>query len=136
MSKVFQHPIRIYIEDTDAGGIVYYVNYLKFIERSRTELLRSFGYGKTAILEEGLLLVVHSIDAQYLAPAKLDDEVIATASVKKLARSYVIFEQQVLRGDQVLCHATAKIACVNDKMKPAALPMHLHKAIASYGNEE
>jgi len=53
-----------------------------------------------------------------------------------LARSYVIFEQQVLRGDQVLCHATAKIACVNEKMKPTALPMHLHKAIASYGNEE
>jgi 4-hydroxybenzoyl-CoA thioesterase len=136
MSKVFQHPIRIYIEDTDAGGIVYYVNYLKFIERSRTELLRSFGYGKTAILEEGLLLVVHSIDAQYLAPAKLDDEVIATATVKKLARSYVVFEQQVIRDGQVLFHATAKIACVNDKMKPTAIPAHFYQAIKSYYSED
>lgn len=130
MSQEFQHPVRIYIEDTDAGGIVYYVNYLKFIERSRTELLRSLGYGKTAILEDGLLLVVHSIDAKYLAPARLDDEVIATASVKKLARSYVVFEQQVRRGDQLLCDATAKIACVNAQMKPQALPAHLYRAIS------
>jgi 4-hydroxybenzoyl-CoA thioesterase/acyl-CoA thioester hydrolase len=129
MSKEFQHPVRIYIEDTDAGGIVYYVNYLKFIERSRTELLRSLGYGKTAILDDGLLLVVHSIEAKYLAPAKLDDEVIATATVKKLARSYVVFEQQVRRNNQGLCHATAKIACVNDQMKPTALPPHLYQAI-------
>lgn len=129
MSKEFQHPIRIYIEDTDAGGIVYYVNYLKFIERSRTELLRSLGYGKTAILDDGLLLVVHSLESQYLAPAKLDDEVIATTRVKKLARSYVVFEQQVRRGDQVLCHAVAKIACVNKDMKPQALPSHLYESI-------
>lgn len=132
MNKEFQHPIRIYIEDTDAGGIVYYVNYLKFIERSRTELLRSFGYGKTAILEEGLLLVVHSIDVQYLAPARLDDEVIATTVVKKLCRSYVVFDQEVRRGEQTLCRATAKIACVNGQMKPTALPAHLYQAIAAY----
>jgi tol-pal system-associated acyl-CoA thioesterase len=129
MSNEFEHPIRIYIEDTDAGGIVYYVNYLKFIERSRTELLRSLGFGKTAILEDGLLLVVHSLEAQYLAPAKLDDEVIATATVKKLARSYVVFDQQVRRDGQVLCSATAKIACVNKQMKPTALPPHLYQSI-------
>ena len=132
MSQEFHHPIRIYIEDTDAGGIVYYVNYLKFIERSRTELLRSLGYGKTAILGEGLLLVVHSIDAQYLAPARLDDAVVATATVKKLRRSYVVFEQEVRRDNEVLCRATAKIACVNDKMKPTAIPTHLYQAINAY----
>jgi 4-hydroxybenzoyl-CoA thioesterase len=129
MNNEFQHPIRVYIEDTDAGGIVYYVNYLKFIERSRTELLRSLGYGKTAILDDGLLLVVHSLEAQYLAPAKLDDEVIATATVKKLAKSYVVFEQQVRRDGQVLCSATAKIACVSSEMKPTALPAHLYQSI-------
>lgn len=129
MSQEFQLPIRIYIEDTDAGGIVYYVNYLKFIERSRTELLRSLGYGKTAILEDGLLLVVHSLESKYLAPAKLDDEVIATATVKKLARSYVVFEQQVRRGDQLLCDAVAKIACVNKEMRPKPLPAHLYQSI-------
>jgi 4-hydroxybenzoyl-CoA thioesterase len=131
MNNEFEHPIRVYIEDTDAGGIVYYVNYLKFFERSRTELLRSLGFGKTAILEDGLLLVVHSLEAQYLAPAKLDDKVIATATVKKLARSYVVFEQQVRRDGQVLCSAIAKIACVNNQMKPTALPSHLYRSINS-----
>jgi len=131
MSNEFQHPIRVYIEDTDAGGIVYYVNYLKFIERSRTELLRSLGFGKTAILEEGLLLVVQSIEAQYLAPARLDDEIIVSATVKKLAKSYIVFEQQVRRDGQILCVATAKIACVNSQMKPTALPAHLHRSINS-----
>ena len=130
--NTFQLPVRIYIEDTDAGGIVYYVNYLKFIERSRTELLRALGYGKTAILENGLLLVVHSLDAQYLAPARLDDEVIATAAVIKIARSYVVFKQSVIRGDKVLFTATAKIACVNSNMKPCALPATIKASLESY----
>ncbi len=132
MPAQFEHPIRVYIEDTDAGGIVYYVNYLKFIERSRTELLRDLGYGKTAILEDGLLLVVHSLEAQYHAPARLDDELIATATVIKLARSYVVFEQTVRRDQQILFTAMAKIACVNDQMKPSAFPAHLKMALERY----
>ncbi len=132
MSKEFQLPVRVYIEDTDAGGIVYYVNYLKFVERSRTELLRSLGYGKTAVLEEGLLLVVHSLDAQYLAPARLDDELVVTAAIGKVARSYVVFEQEVRKGQQVLCKATAKVACVNGQMKPTALPNYIHNALMNY----
>lgn len=128
----FKLPIRVYIEDTDAGGIVYYVNYLKFIERSRTEFLRSLGYGKTAILENGLLLVVHSMDVNYLAPARLDDEVLATTRIQKLARSYVVFEQEVRRGEIILCQATVKVACVSPDMKPTAFPKHVYKAIHIY----
>jgi len=132
MSKEFKLPIRVYIEDTDAGGIVYYVNYLKFVERSRTELLRSLGYGKTAILEEGLLLVVHSLEVKYLSSARLDDELIATAKVIKLARSYVVFEQQIRRGEEVLCHVQAKVACVTPEMKPTALPVYIYQSMQDY----
>lgn len=132
MSQEFQLPVRVYIEDTDAGGIVYYVNYLKFVERSRTELLRSLGYGKTAILEEGLLLVVHSLEAKYLAPARLDDALIVSTVVSKIARSYIIFEQEVRKDGEVLCKATAKVACVNDTMKPTALPKYIRESIQAF----
>lgn len=146
MTKEFSLPIRVYIEDTDAGGIVYYVNYLKFVERSRTEYLRSLGYGKTAILEDGLLLVVHSLDAQYLASARLDDQLVVTTSVNKLARSYVIFDQEVRRlsepgsaldnrdnqtegAYEVLCKTTVKVACVTNDMKPTGIPLHIRESI-------
>lgn len=132
MSQEFQLPIRVYIEDTDAGGIVYYVNYMKFIERSRTELLRSMGYGKTAVLDDGLLLVVHSADINYLSPAKLDDALIATASLVKVARTYVVFQQEVRRDEKVLCRATVKVACVNSLMKPTAFPASLQQSLKNY----
>ncbi len=131
-SPEFTLPVRVYIEDTDAGGIVYYVNYLKFLERSRTEFLRSLGYGKTAILEDGLLLVVHSTEIKYLSPAHLDEELIATTHVQKLARSYIVFTQEIRRGESVLCRAMVKVACVNPAMKPTALPKHVYKAIHIY----
>jgi 4-hydroxybenzoyl-CoA thioesterase len=128
----FKLPIRVYIEDTDAGGIVYYVNYLKYIERSRTELLRSLGYGKTAVLDGGLLLVVRHADVDYLASARLDDELVATAKVQKLAKTYVVFYQEVRRYDQLLFKGTVKIACVqtvNNQMKPARLPESIYLSL-------
>lgn len=133
-------PIRVYIEDTDAGGIVYYVNYLKYIERSRTELLRSLGYGKAAILSDGvlgddLLLVVRSAEVDYLLPARLDDEVLATAVLKKVAKTYVVFQQEVRRGEQVLCRALVKVACVsqqNGVMRPAQLPKDIRHSLLEY----
>ncbi len=128
----FKLAIRVYIEDTDAGGIVYYVNYLKYIERSRTELLRSLGYGKTAVLGDGLLLVVRHTEIDYLSSARLDDEIVATAQVQKIAKTYVVFHQEVRRGDEVLCKATVKIACVQtsiNKMKPARIPDSIYDSL-------
>lgn len=128
----FKLPIRVYIEDTDAGGIVYYVNYLKYIERSRTELLRSLGYGKTAVLDDGLLLVVRHADIDYLASARLDDELIATAQVQKLAKTYVVFYQEVSRSGQLLFKGMVKVACVqtvNNKMKPARIPEPIYQSL-------
>lgn len=119
----FSIPVRIYLEDTDAGGIVYYVNYLKYMERARTELLRHLGFEFGSLGADGLQFVVHSVDAQYRKPARMDDELKITAAIERLARTYVVFHQQVQRGDDILCDARIKVACVdNRQLRPALLP--------------
>ena len=129
----FALPVRVYIEDTDAGGIVYYVNYLKFMERSRTEFLRSLGYDKPAILDEGLLLVVHSAQVIYRRPARLDDQLEVTTEVVKIARTYVEFQQNVLRGNELMCEGLIRIACVSgETMKPNPIPIAMFERIKSY----
>lgn len=131
----FSIPVRVYIEDTDAGGIVYYVNYLKFMERSRTEFLRSLGYHKAAILEGGLLLVVHAAEINYRRPARLDDELQATTRITKLARTYVEFQQEVLRGEELLCTGLVRVACVDAKnMRPSALPAPIYAQLQQFVN--
>lgn len=123
MGNEFSIPIRVYIEDTDAGGIVYYVNYLKYMERARTELLRSRGLSKPAVLEEGMLLVVASAKVDYKKSARLDDMLTVSAVIQKRARSYVLFQQRVLRDGVCLCESEIKVACVNRvTMKPCAFP--------------
>lgn len=129
----FIHRCRVYYEDTDAGGIVYYVNYLKFMERARTECLRDLGYSQSTLAEEGLLFVVHSAEARYHAPAKLDDELYVSAEVVELNRASLRFRQQVRRaGDDVLlCEGQFVVACVRaDNFKPRAIPKQMHEAFA------
>lgn len=129
-NQTFALPIRVYIEDTDAGGIVYYVNYLKYMERSRTEFLRTLGYDKPAILDGGLLLVVHSADVNYRRSATLDDLLSVETQIHKLARTYVEFLQQVWRGDELLCEGKIKVACVKaEVMKPSAMPLALYEQL-------
>lgn len=129
----FSIPIRIYIEDTDAGGIVYYVNYLKYMERARTELFRSLGYDKPAILDDGLLLVVHAANVNYHRSARLDDQVNVTACIEKLARTYVELQQRVFRENELLCEGHIRIACIKaDTMKPCALPAEIHHQLTQF----
>ena len=133
--RKFSYPIRVYVEDTDAGGIVYYVNYLKFFERVRTEFLRSLGYRKVAVLNEGLLLVVRRAQVEYLAPAHLDDELVVIAEIRKLAQSYIVFTQEAHRAGQVLCTGEIQIACVKRSrgvMKPIALPKEIYLDLQSW----
>ena len=119
-------PIRVYIEDTDAGGIVYYVNYLKYMERARTEFMRTLGYGKAALFADDLLFVVHSLQVDYLQSAKLDDLLKVSAKVIKRGKVGLVFEQTVERDDQVLCQAQVKIACIDRAIrKPAIIPQDL-----------
>jgi 4-hydroxybenzoyl-CoA thioesterase/acyl-CoA thioester hydrolase len=128
--REFKLPLRVYIEDTDAGGIVYYVNYLKFMERARTEFMRALGFDKPAILDDGKLLVVHSVNAQYKRPAELDNELQVSAQVIVLKRSFLVFRQQVWRNDTLMCEADIKVACViQDTMKPTAIPDNMRNAV-------
>ena len=118
-------PIRVYVEDTDVGGIVYYANYLKYMERARTELMRSLGYDKPALFD-GLMFVVHSVEIKYLQPAVLDDGLVATAKLIKAGRSSFVMEQQVRRGDELLVDGMVKAACLNaETKKPAAIPAEM-----------
>lgn len=131
MQQSFLMSLRVYIEDTDAGGIVYYVNYLKYMERARTEFLRALGYDKPAILSTGQLLVVHSASVNYRRPARLDDLLTVSAVPIKIARSSVTFLQQVFRDEELLCEASIRIACVDaSSMKPSALPEDIHAKIS------
>ena len=118
-------PIRVYVEDTDVGGIVYYANYLKYMERARTELMRSLGFDKPALFD-GLMFVVHSVEVKYKQPAVLDDEVTATAQLVKASRAAFVLTQEVRRGDEVLVTGSVKVACIEAESKrPAAIPEHI-----------
>jgi tol-pal system-associated acyl-CoA thioesterase len=119
----FSHKLRVYIEDTDAGGIVYYVNYLKFMERARTEFMRSLGYDKNIIFSTDLMFVVRDVAVNYLLPARLDDELAATAAIVKLRGAAIIFRQSVLRGEDFLATGEITIACVDRSgVRPRRLP--------------
>lgn len=122
----FSIPLRVYIEDTDAGGIVYYVNYLKFMERARTELMRSLGYDKATIFNHDLMFVVRDVAVTYYLPAQLDDELQATASVTRQRGAGIVFQQSVRRDDEVLAAGELTIACVDrTQMKPRRLPTEM-----------
>jgi tol-pal system-associated acyl-CoA thioesterase len=119
----FSLDLRVYIEDTDAGGIVYYVNYLKFMERARTELMRSLGFGKKYIFNHDLMFVVRDVKVQYLRPATLDDELVATAAILGLRGASMVMHQRVQRGSQVLARGEVTIACVDRSgLKPRRMP--------------
>lgn len=124
----FSVQFRVYLEDTDAGGIVYYVNYLKYMERARTDWLRSLGWEFQNLYQDNLQFVVHSMEARYIQPARMDDDITVTVSIEKMARTYLIFRQAVLRGKEQLCEANIKVVCIHAKsMKPVNLPKSMRE---------
>ena len=130
----FSHKLRVYIEDTDAGGIVYYVNYLKFMERARTEFMRTLGYGKDYIFSADLMFVVRDVAVTYMLPARLDDELEATAKIARVRGAGIVFHQSVRRGEEVLARGEVTVACVDRaQVKPRRLPpemvAQLHKQL-------
>ena len=132
VGAVFQWPIRIYWEDTDAGGIVFYANYLKFFERSRTEWLRSLGIEQQALKNStGCMFVVAEANMRYHRPARLDDELIATASLQETGRASMIIKQQaLLKPEQLdadpallLCEGLIRIGWVHSaSLQPRRIP--------------
>jgi len=118
------YSLRVYYEDTDAGGIVYYANYLKFFERARTEWLRELGVNQQNFLEQKIGFVVRRVEMDNVASAKLDDLLIVNSTITRLKRASLVFHQQITnQAQQVICTATILVACVNfQSAKPMAIP--------------
>ena len=116
-------PVRIYYEDTDLAGIVYYANYLKFIERGRSEWVRDMGIDQAAMKrEEGVVFAVRRVEADYHLPAHYDDEVVVTTDVEAVTGARLIVKQTVQRGGDTLFSALVTIVAINDAGAPARLP--------------
>ena len=130
-ANAFSIPVRVYYEDTDAGGVVYYANYLKFFERCRTEWMRQIGHDQSQLAADaGIAFVACKASCEYLKPARLDDLLTVGLEVEKLTRVRVIFRQHVRRGDEELVTGVVEIACVDTvKMTPAAIPEFLHSKL-------
>jgi len=120
---LFSLPIRVYYEDTDAGGVVYYANYLKFCERARTDWLRAIGLeqGRLAA-DQNIIFVVRSVKADYLQPAVLDDLLDVVTTLGKLGHASLVFDQKIQRGGQILFETLITIACI-DRVSKRATPI-------------
>ena len=120
---LFSLPVRVYYEDTDAGGVVYYANYLKFCERARTDWLRAVGLeqGRLAT-DQNIIFVVRSVKADYLQPAVLDDLLDVVTTLGKLGHASLVFDQKIQRGGQILFETLITIACI-DRVSKRATPI-------------
>ena len=127
MFNTFAIPVRVYWEDTDAGGVVYYANYLKFMERCRTDWLRALGIDQNRLREERQLqFAVVSIAVDFLRPAILNDEVVVTAELERFSGATISFKQTILRGEMQLIDASTRVACLDSgTLKPRAIPKDL-----------
>jgi acyl-CoA thioester hydrolase len=123
--KEFSWPVRVYYEDTDAGGVVFYANYLKFFERARTEMLRSLGFEQDTLLaEQNLIFVVRSVNIDYLKPARFNQLLDVSAKVAEFKKTNLTFQQSVSHWQEVLCSGTIRIACLDAQtMKPKPIPI-------------
>lgn len=129
MSGNFALPVRVYYEDTDAAGVVYYANYLKYLERARTEWLRALGFDQGRLMAEtGLGFAVRSISAEYLKPARLDDALQVISRIESHGRVQVVFDQRIERGEQTLLTAKVRIACMDlNRGKAAPMPLDIYQ---------
>jgi acyl-CoA thioester hydrolase len=129
----FSHPVRIYWEDTDAGGVVFYANYLKYFERARTEWLRALGVSQQQMrAEQRLLFVVTDTHVRFVKPARLDDELTVTVRLASAARATLSLTQAALRGAALLADSRITLACVEaDSFRPRRLPKSILDALAS-----
>lgn len=120
------HPIRVYYEDTDLAGVVYYANYLRFIERARTEWVRSLGIDQVALkAHQGIVFAVRRIEADYLAPARFDDALVVRTDVRGTSGARIMLAQDVWRGDQRLFASIVTLIVLTDRGVPVRLPLAL-----------
>ncbi|WP_306115439.1 MULTISPECIES: tol-pal system-associated acyl-CoA thioesterase [unclassified Roseovarius] len=120
-----QFPIRVYYEDTDMGGIVYYANYLKFIERGRSDWVRQIGIDQNAMRDDGIVFAVRRVEAEYFAPARFDDDLLVETKTQAVTGARLIVEQSVMRGDELLFQAVVTIVCIGEAGQPVRLPANI-----------
>lgn len=124
---MFSHPVRIYWEDTDAGGVVYHAQYLAFLERARSEWMRAQGYGQELLRRDhGLLFAVRAMQIDFLKPARLDDALEVTAALQECRRASVIFRQEIRCGGERLLTATVRVAALGTDFRPMPMPQPLY----------
>lgn len=128
---VFVWPVRVYYEDTDTGGVVYYANYLRFMERARTEYLRALGFEQDQLRsEERMIFAVRSAQVEYLRPARFNDLLEVTARITQQGGASLVFVQQVRRAQETLCEGTIKIVCLDEAtFRPRPMPSSLLAAL-------
>ncbi len=119
------YPVRVYYEDTDMGGVVYHANYLKFIERARSDYVRQLGNDQNAMRDAGIVWVVRRIEADYLAAAKFEDELVVETEVESVSGVRLSMAQVVKRGEDEIFRATVTAVCMNAQGKPVRLPAEI-----------
>jgi len=129
----FEWPIRVYYEDTDSGGVVYHSNYLNFMERARTEWLRSLGFEQDELMiQQQCIFAVHSMQLNFRLPARFNDFLVVRSKLKKISGASLEFEQKIFRDDELLCEAVVKIACLDvNRFRPKSIPSFLLTEIQS-----
>lgn len=127
----FAWPVRVYWEDTDAGGVVYYANYLKFLERARSEWLRALGVEQPVVAEQdGVVFAVRHVEVEYLKPAKLDDVLSVVCLLDELNKASLVLSQRIEREGETLLTARVKVVCVSrDAFRPAKIPVHIQQRL-------
>ncbi|WP_298849880.1 tol-pal system-associated acyl-CoA thioesterase [uncultured Ruegeria sp.] len=119
------YPVRVYYEDTDMGGVVYHANYLRYIERARSDWVRNLGNDQNAMREEGIVWVVRRVEADYLSPARFDDELIVETEVTEISGVRLTMAQLVRRGETEIFRALVTAVCINKDGKPIRLPAEI-----------
>ena len=128
MTKIYEYKFKIYYEDTDSGGVVYYANYLKFLERARSEIIMSLGFSNTNLREKfNLFFIVKYCNINYKKPAKLEDELIVFTSVVSLSKTSLVMKQDIKRHDDLVAEAEICLVAVDMKGKPTKIPDELKK---------
>ncbi|HXR85454.1 MAG TPA: tol-pal system-associated acyl-CoA thioesterase [Stellaceae bacterium] len=134
--EAHRFPIRVYYEDTDAAGIVYYANYLKFIERARTEMMRLYGVEHEKTRQSGgTAFIVRRCEIEYVAPARLDDELVVETRIKELGGATILLSQDVLRDGAMLVRTTVLVACIGVQGRPVRLPAELRSSLSSFNDK-
>ncbi|MGB3553623.1 MAG: tol-pal system-associated acyl-CoA thioesterase [Jannaschia sp.] len=131
MNGVHRWPVRVYYEDTDLAGLVYYANYLKFIERARSEMVRTGGIDQAAMRAEGLVFVVTRVVADYLSPARYDDALMVETRIGRTGKARFVMAQEVLRDETILFRAEVTIACLDMGGRPRRLPAGIAEMAAA-----